>query len=291
MGSPLSESIPVVLRSVANPRVRHLVRMRDNRARRKAGRVMVDGWRETAQALDAEFTLCGIYLPESMTEEITENRDEVIRRILDDSVVAQEITWVSDSVMSKICYGQSTRGVVAEFERPVQDLHQLQLPESPLILVLDKIEKPGNVGAVFRCADAVGIDAVLLCDCHELWNPNAIRASLGAVFHVPMASGSEKEVGDFLSQRGIRVVSARLESSQSFWGSDLCGPLAIVLGSEAGGLGTRWQCVDSKPVEGIHLPMQGKVDSLNISVSAALLAFEAVRQRQSKSPVASSPRS
>ena len=127
----------VVLRSATNPTVRHLVRMRDNRARRKANRVLVDGWRETAQALSAGLQLCGLYLPHSMRSQISVDRDETIARVLQEDCVRRETTWVSDSIMGKISYGNSMRGVVAEFESPSRDLDQLNLPESPLVLVLD----------------------------------------------------------------------------------------------------------------------------------------------------------
>ncbi len=276
----MNESKPVVLRSAANPTVRHLQRMRDNRARRKAGRVIVDGWRETGNAIQAGLELCGIYLPESTSIEAETDRDPVIAAILGHANPAGKTTLVSDSIMQKIGYGQSPRGVVAEFEQPTMSLQSLKLPASPLILVLDRIEKPGNVGAVFRCADAAGVDAVLLCETHDLFNPNAIRSSLGCVFHVPAAVGTQGELQAFFADRSIRVVAARVESSTPLWSAELSGPLAIVLGSEAEGLGERWQMVGEAAVEGIRIPMAGKVDSLNVSVSAAVIAFEARRRRE-----------
>jgi TrmH family RNA methyltransferase len=270
----MSESKPV-LRSAANQTIRHLLRMRDNRARRKAGRVIVDGWSETLHAIDAGLTLCGIYLPESLEAA----REGAIGRVLD-SIAADKITRVADSLMEKIGYGQSFRGVVAEFEQPSRTLEQLELPASPLILVLDRIEKPGNVGAVFRCADAAGIDAVLLCDSCDLFNPNAIRSSLGSVFHVPSARGTTSELAQFLHDRKVRVMAARVESSVPLWTADLEGPLAIVLGSEADGLEDRWKTIGNSVVQGICIPMLGKVDSLNVSVSAAVIAFETRRRRR-----------
>jgi len=276
----MSESKPVVLRSAANPTVRHLLRMRDNRARRKAARVIVDGWRETAQAIDAGWTLCGVYLPESTPLKSEDPQDPSIQEVIEFCRTADKITWVSDSIMERIGYGESFRGVVAEFEQPSMTLDQLELPDSPLVLVLDRIEKPGNIGAVFRSADAAGVDAVLLCDFCDIFNPNAIRSSLGCVFHVPSACGTESELAQYLVSRGIRVMVARVESSSTLWSADLRGPLAIVLGSEADGLGDRWQTVGEAAVEGIRIPMSGKVDSLNVSVSAALIAFEANRQRR-----------
>ena len=182
-------------------------------------------------------------------------------------------------MLEKIGYGQSSRGVVAEFEQPQRTLEMLALPKTPLILVLDQIEKPGNVGSVFRCADAAGIDAVILSDVCDLFNPNAIRSSLGAVFRVPAAVASAEQTLDYFVQHQIRVLAARVESSIPLWESDFVGPLAIVLGREAQGLADRWQNVGSSPIVGVRIPMFGAVDSLNVSVSAAVIAYEAIRVR------------
>lgn len=277
----MSESKPV-LRSTANPTIRHLLKMRDNRARRKAERVIVDGWAETSQAIDAGLQLCGIYLPEVVAGGSGDDLPVSAERVLQ-AAPGDLVTRVSPSLMEKIGYGQSHRGVVAEFERPNWSLERLRLPDSPVLLVLDQIEKPGNVGAVFRCADAAGIDAVLLCDCCDLFNPNTIRSSLGSVFHVPSAAGTQGELGQFLTQHGVRAVAARVESSQPLWDADLAGPLAIVLGSEAEGLGDRWRRVGDSNVENISIPMGGKIDSLNISVAAAVMAFEVDRRRRGES--------
>jgi TrmH family RNA methyltransferase len=256
--------------------------MRDNRARRKAARVIVDGWPETAHAIGAGLKVRGIYLPESMSFQTEAPRDWAIQSVLDAST-PDKLTWVSDSIMEKIGYGQSFRGVVAEFEQPTMTLEQLDLPSSPLVLVLDNIEKPGNIGAIFRCADAAGIDAVLLCDSCDLFNPNAIRSSLGSVFHVRSATGTLSELAQFLIRRGIRAMAARVESSRPLWKADLEGPLAIIVGSERDGLGDRWRKLGDAAVEGICIPMAGKVDSLNVSVSAAVIAFEATRRRTGQS--------
>ncbi len=284
----MSESKPVILRSGANPKVRHLQRMRDNRLRRKAGRVIVDGWRETAAAIDGGLTLCGVYVADSATEPGPVD-DPVIHRVLSTADRLNKSQRVSDAIMDKISYGQSPRGVVAEFQQPAQMLSRLSLPPSPLILVLDRIEKPGNVGAVFRCADAAGVDAVLLCESHDPLSPNAIRSSLGCVFHIPTATGSESELAQFLEANSIRVIAARVESSTPLWRADLDGPLALVLGSEKDGLGNRWQKLGDAPVEGVAIPMSGRVDSLNVSVSAAVIAFEINRRRHSGGSEGSQP--
>lgn len=277
----MSDSEPTILRSSANPKVRHLLRMRDNRARRRAGRIIVDGWRETSQAVKAGLVLRGIYLPDGTPIRADEAADRDVQSVLTASSDRLQRHWVSESLMQKISYGQSSRGIVAEFEQPHRELGDLPLPPKPLILILDQIEKPGNVGAVFRCADAAGVDAVILCEngC-DAFNPNAIRASLGAVFRVPSASADQEHVAGFLINRGIRPLAARVQSSEGLWSADLSGPLAIILGSEATGLGDRWTQLGPDAIAGIRIPMFGQVDSLNVSASAAVIAFEVARRRQ-----------
>ena len=267
----------VVLRSAANPTIRHIVKLRDNRSRRKANRVLVDGWRETSQAVQASLEIQGLYISESFARETSTPEDT--RTTIEHAAKLNRLVVVADPLMDKIGYGQSSRGVVAEFVRPDRELDTLMLPNEPLLLVLDRIEKPGNVGAVFRCADAAGIDAILLSDCVDLFNPNAIRSSLGAVFRVPCAAAAEAEIEAYLAARNIRGLAARVESSASLWDTDLTGAVAIILGSEALGLEDRWAEIGGTPITGVRIPMAGKVDSLNVSASAAILTFEAVRQR------------
>lgn len=276
----MPESVPVVLRSAANPTVRHLVRMRDNRARRRAKRVLVDGWRETAQAIQANLELCGVYLPESILIQAKGENDQAIQTVISHARRAECLHPVSDGIMKKIAYGQSHRGVVAEFVQPNRQLADLALPECPLILILDQIEKPGNLGAIFRSADAAGIDAILLCDSDDLYNPNAIRSSLGSVFHIQSVSATQPQIEQFLINQRVRPLAARVESSASLWSCELTGPLAVILGSEAKGLGERWSDLDGVPIQGVQIPMLGAIDSLNVSVSAAVIAMEARRQRQ-----------
>ncbi|QDT13093.1 TrmH family RNA methyltransferase [Planctomycetes bacterium K23_9] len=255
------------LQSTSNPTVRRLVRLRDNRNRRRSRRVIVDGWREAQRASDAKLELVGAYVLQQDAAQA-------------ESLIGTPVQVVSAAVMEKISFGQSPRGVVAEFIEPDRKLDDLVFSDSPLILVLDRIEKPGNIGAVFRCADGAGVDAVLMSDCQsDLFNPNSIRSSLGAVFTVPAVSDSIENVQVFLQKHSIRVLAARVESSSEMGDADLSTPLAIVLGNESSGLQDRWQSVGESEVHGVRIPMHGHVDSLNISVSAAVLAFEATRRK------------
>jgi len=281
----MCESKPVVVRSAANPKIRRLIHLRDNRALRKADRVIVDGWRETTRAVDAGLALCQLYVPQSPIDPTpifpaSAHPSEQLHA----DPNSEKTTYVSTSLMEKICYGSSPRGVVAEFKRPSRTLDQLNLPKTPLVLVLDRIEKPGNLGAIFRCADAAGIDAVLLCDSADLFNPNSIRNSLGSVFHVPSALGTETELQQFLIDHRIAAIAARVGSSKLLWSIDFHGPLAIIMGSEATGLGDRWRHLgtgqtDRTRIPGVQIPMMGSGDSLNVSASAAVICYEARRQR------------
>ena len=238
----------------------------------------MDGWRETWRAMQAGLDLIGIYACDESgsTSADHEDRPAVLER-------ARELSAffpVGNNVLEKIGYGQSVRGVVSEFEQPESSLETLSLKAEPLILVLDQIEKPGNLGAIYRCADAAGVDAVVLCDCAcDRFNPNAIRSSLGTVFSVPSASAQQPAVSRFLSLHSIRPLAARVESSEEFWNVDYRGAVAIVLGSEAKGLGQRWSDLNGAPIGGIRIPMNGHADSLNVATAAALLAFQAVHAR------------
>ncbi|MBQ3712212.1 MAG: RNA methyltransferase [Bacteroidales bacterium] len=157
-------------------------------------------------------------------------------------------------------------------------LDELQLGDKPLVMVLEGVEKPGNLGAVLRSADAAGADAVIVCDpLTDLWNPNLIRASIGAVFTVPTVCCSSAEAIAWLKARGIRILTAQLQDSSVYYDADMTGPTAIVMGTEATGLTDPWrQAADAH----VLIPMLGRLDSLNVSVSAAILLYEAVRQRQ-----------
>lgn len=273
-----------ILTSPHNPTVKHLVRMRDNRARRREAVVLVDGWRETRRGLEAGLQPLGVYAPPEPSADLSPAGD-------DPSIDAAE-TWVRENasrwlrfvgpaVMNKIAYGQSERGVVALFQAPDRTLKTLSDPPSRLILVLDDFEKPGNLGAAFRSADAAGAGAVILTpNTADPLNPNAIRSSLGTVFRVPFAVADQTQARQWLAKRNYRIFAARVESSKPLWGCDFVGPTAIVIGSEAKGLGDRWVGdAESESIQAVRIPMAGSVDSLNASVSAAVLLYEAKRQR------------
>jgi len=166
---------------------------------------------------------------------------------------------------------------VAVIRTPATRIEELELPSEPLIVVVEAVEKPGNLGAIIRSADGAGADALITADPRtDLFNPNAIRASLGTIFAVPIAVAPSAVAIAWLRSAGIRIVVARVDGSLPYTEANLRGPLAIVLGSEAHGLAGAWSGPD---IEAVHLPMRGMADSLNVSAAAAILLYEARRQR------------
>ena len=177
----------------------------------------------------------------------------------------------------KVAYRGGTEGVIAELRCKDMGLEALTLPENPLVVVLESVEKPGNLGAVLRSADASGADAVIVCDpLTDMYNPNLIRSSIGAIFTVPVATASSEDTIAWLKAKGIKIYTAQLQDSEWYYDTDMRGGTAIVMGTEATGLTDCWRkAADAH----IKIPMLGRLDSLNVSVSAAILMFEAVRQR------------
>ena len=180
---------------------------------------------------------------------------------------------------SAVTYRGGTEGVVAVVEVRNMSLRDLTLSASPLVVVLESVEKPGNLGAVLRSADAAGADAVIVCDpLTDLYNPNLIRSAVGALFTVPCVACCTEECIAFFKAKGIRILTAQLQDSKLYYDTLMTGPTAIVMGTEATGLTDQWRkAADAH----IRIPMLGRLDSLNVSVSAAILLFEAVRQRKS----------
>lgn len=257
-----------IITSAQNPKVKRLLALqKDSSLRRECGLFVVEGRRELQHCLDAGFELdsvfvCpAIYGPDSA------------------SLTAPRLFEVSGAVYEKIAYRGGTEGVIAEVKARERTLADLQLPENPLIMVLEAVEKPGNLGAVLRSADAAGADAVLVCDpLTDLYNPNLIRASIGAIFTVPCVACSSEEAIAWLKARGIQILTAQLQDSSLYYDCDLRKGTALVMGTESTGLSQQWRAAATSH---IRIPMLGALDSLNVSVSAAILLFEAVRQRKS----------
>jgi TrmH family RNA methyltransferase len=189
-----------------------------------------------------------------------------------------EILPVTREVFSKLCFGDRNEiGVVLVAESVERRLEDVRLPSFPLVAVVETVEKPGNLGAILRSADAAGIDAVVIADgATDLFNPNTIRASLGTVFRENVVAASAKDTIGWLEANGLRAIAARPDAKMSYTSADFCGRVAIVLGGEATGLSDIWR---EAVAETVQLPMHGIADSLNVSTTAAVLFYEAIRQR------------
>ena len=256
--------------SAQNPKIKNLLSLQEkSRTRREQGLFVVEGRRELAHALEAGFRPRTVFVCPELAG------DSVIPGLTGNLNLVE----IPESLYRKVAYRESTEGVIAEMEVQERHLEDLPLSEHPLIVVLESVEKPGNLGAVLRSADAARADAVIVCDpLTDLWNPNLIRASLGGIFTVPTVCATSEETIAWLKTHGIRILTAQLQDSAWYYDIDMTGGTALVMGTESTGLTDVWrQAADAH----IRIPMLGRLDSLNVSVSAAILLFEAVRQRNS----------
>ena len=286
--------------SAQNPKIKNLLLLQEkSKARREQGLFVVEGRRELEHCLEAGFRVRTVFVcPEvagtdsfaslemtkSASLEMTKGAslETTVSCHSEEAEGRREnlhIVEIPEALYRKVAYREGTEGVLAEVEVRERRLEDLTLSEHPLVMVLESVEKPGNLGAVLRSADAARADAVIVCDpLTDLWNPNLIRASIGAVFTVPTVCASSAETIDWLKSRGIRILTAQLQDSSWYYDTDMTGGTALVMGTESTGLTDVWRrAADAH----IRIPMLGRLDSLNVSVSAAILLFEAVRQRNS----------
>ena len=264
--------------SPANPRIRAVAALRDRRERIAAGRTLVDGAREIGRAITANAPLEEAFASPALVR--TDEAKATLRALIEAGV---PVTRVSERAFERLAFGDRSDGIVAVAPIPTTHLSDLVLPSDPLVVVLESLEKPGNLGAVLRTADGAGASAVVVADARtDPWNPNAIRASLGTIFSVPLAAAATHATLDWLRAAGLRVVAARVDATRTYTEADLSGPLAIVFGAEAEGLSSAWS---GSEVETVGIPMRGIADSLNVSAAAAVLVYEARRQRDRRGRV------
>jgi TrmH family RNA methyltransferase len=262
----------VAIRSATNPRVKAAARLRDRREREATGLTIVDGAREIGRALDAGVEIIDAFVGDVVAR--SAEAEDVVRRLRESP---RSVATVSDAVIAKLAFGDRSDGLVAVARVATGTLADLVLPADPLVVVAESIEKPGNLGAIVRSADGAGADAVIAADpLTDPFNPNAIRASLGTIFRLPVASASSAATLDWLESRAIVTIATRVDAPTVYSDVDMRGPIAIVVGSEAGGLTGAWTGSRVTPV---RIPMLGVADSLNVSVATAVLLYEAVRQR------------
>ena len=274
---------PQLITSVQNPHIKQLLALQQKSSeRRRTGLFVVEGQRELQHCLEAGYEVEAVFEIERKTQQ-PPPEESSWRSVpsLTDAVGNASAYSVSPYVYEKIAYRGSTEGVIAIVRARHRTLEELQLSTTPLLMVLESVEKPGNLGAILRSADAAKADAVIVCDpLTDLYNPNLIRASIGAVFTVPIVACTSEECIAYLRRNNISILTAQLQDSQPYYATDMRRPTALVMGTESTGLTNLWrEAADAH----IRIPMLGHLDSLNVSVSAAILLFEAVRQRGEES--------
>ena len=281
--------IPEKITSLQNPRVKQLVKLRDRRDRDEAGLFLVEGYREVRRALEKNFKLTELYFcPEWF---LGENEPALIALA---GQAGAQLFELSKEAFAKCAYRDRPDGllavapqwknaladlVVGRALRPTvaADVGDKPRPTDPFLLIVESIEKPGNLGTILRSADAAGVDGVIVCDAvTDIFNPNVVRSSTGVLFSVPIVVADSASVHAWLKEKGVRIVATTPDTPNLYTQADLRGPLAIVMGSEQFGLSDFWLKESNLLV---RIPMAGQADSLNVAVATIITLFEAVRQR------------
>lgn len=260
-----------MITSLQNPAVKNIVKLSKSRERHQQNTFIIEGARELGLALQSGYNIKSVYVCRELFAKT--KYPEVLNAIPE-----KDIFDISPAVFEKIAYRENSDGIVALVEPKDHGLNDLKLSPNPFIIILESVEKPGNLGAVLRTADAAAVDAVIVCDPQtDLYNPNVIRSGVGALFTVQTAICSSEEAYKWLKERGVNIYAAELEASEYYLDIDFTQPSGIVMGTEADGLTPFWIENSTKRIK---IPMSGKIDSLNVSVSTAVITFEAMRQRR-----------
>ena len=257
-----------IITSPQNPKIKNVISLEKARERNDQNLLVIEGIKELSLALEGGYRITSIFFcPEIISA------DELLALVRDEHLLIP----VEKNVFQKIAYRESTGGVIALAEQKQHRLSSLQLTGNPLVLIVEAVEKPGNLGAILRTADAAGLDAVIICDPQtDFYNPNVIRSSVGCVFTNQVASATSEEALMWLRKNNIAICCTYLQASKPYHQVDFTKPSAIVMGTEATGLSDTW--IKNSDVN-IIIPMQGKIDSMNVSTAAAVVVFEAKRQR------------
>lgn len=263
-------AIPIT--SLQNERVKQAVKLRDRGSRDDTGLMLVEGYRETKRGLDNGIRPSAFFFCRPLF--LGTNEDVLLAAA---AAAGAEMFECSEPVFRKLSYRDRPDGLLAVAPSRRRGLADLVLPPDPLLLVMEHVEKPGNLGTMLRSADAGGVHAVIVCDrCTDVFNPNAVRASIGTIFTVPVVEASSDEALAWLRARGIRILAATPSAERLHTDCDLTRGVAIAVGSEQYGLTGRWM---EGADERVRIPMLGQCDSLNVAAAATILVFEAVRQR------------
>ncbi|MBU8892042.1 MAG: RNA methyltransferase [Bacteroidales bacterium] len=255
--------------STQNPKIKNIVRLQQKSSERKNQNLFViEGLREISLAMQAGIKLKSVFICAGIIP-----YDEVMASLSFDLQSFE----ISREVFEKLAYRGSTEGVIAIAEPKPYSLNDIVLQTNPLVVVLESVEKPGNLGAILRTADAAKVDAIIICDpLTDIYNPNVVRSSVGCVFTNQVIACSSDEAIKWLKEKNIKSYAAALTAKKFYHETDLTKPVAIVMGTEADGLTEKWL---KNTDEQIIIPMSGKIDSLNVSTSTAIIVFEAMRQR------------
>ncbi|MBC7425295.1 MAG: RNA methyltransferase [Bacteroidia bacterium] len=268
----------LTISSSANPKYKQLLSLLKPRERKKTGLFLVEGIKEIEMAIAGGIKPVQIFFSEEIIS--TENVLKALNIKSFSDINNVEAILLTDNLFNNVSYRETTGGIILVCKSNEKKLNDLKLSPNPLIIILESVEKPGNLGAIIRTADAAKADAVILCDAlTDLYNPNVIRASLGTVFTTQVFTASSSEAISFLKTNKIKIFATYLESAEWYHETDFTVPCAIVMGTESTGISKTWLDIADK---NIKIPMLGKIDSMNVSVAAAVTTFEAKRQRNFK---------
>jgi len=271
----ITTTIKLQISSHRNPRIKHIYKLRERRTRDRCGQFIIEGYRELFRAHQNNYPVTELYVCPELLAGTKEK--ELVNSLYENGV---DIIAVTDSVFRKLAYREQPEGLLGIAPQKRYSLQELSFKTSSLILVAEAIEKPGNIGAMMRSADATATDAVILCQSStDIFNPNVVRASTGTLFNVPVAESSNADTLEWLRQNNITTVVTLPQAGKIYSDIEMTAPLAIVVGAENCGLSDFWQ---QNADAAVNIPMLGIADSLNVNNCATLLLYEALRQRRGK---------
>ncbi len=258
--------------SFSNPRVKEVVKLRERSVRDKMNLMIVEGLRETMRGFDAGIYFKDLYFSKNFFEE--NQHDSFIQEACS---LVENVFLLKKDIFEKISFGNRKEGILAICKQPEAKFSDLKLSSNPLLVVVESLEKPGNLGAILRTCDGAGVEAVIVCDeVADIYNPNVIRSSTGVIFSVPVIKASSQETVKFLKENKIIICATFLGSEKEYTKINMKNPLAVVAGSEKNGLDDFWR---NSADEIVSISMRGKADSLNVSVATSIILYEAIRQR------------
>ncbi len=262
---------PKLITSTANPKIKLLVKMRQGRDPEESGLMLIDGIREIRRALENNIRIEEVYYCKDFLKD---------GQLLEAISQGCSFFEVSNSVFSKIAFGDRKEGMVVLAQRPKTNLGQSKVNKDSIFVVVEAVEKPGNLGAIMRTCDAAGVSALIVCDSQiDIYNPNVIRASLGGCFCISLVESSTQEAIRWLKSNKINIMCATPDAKTYYWQANLNFPCAVVFGSEDKGVSEDFKTASDVNVS---IPMKGKVDSLNVSASAAIILYEILRHQSVK---------